>query len=193
MNEDRLRELSGKEVLTTDELIELHKLAGRELVELPSLDQYVQSPERAQAVENSTNLNARIVFAKEAGCFIEVLALQFQHMELALHMYWKHCDAASHSTVSRPTFGICIAHCKRLGLPDETCRDLFALNKKRNDLIHGFAYGKIAYEALEPLCKKANGIQIKLWLLVSEFVGVPPSATKFYEPGSLMFSPPKTS
>ena len=103
-----------------------------------------------QFFSNTFDIQKRYRRATEQGCFIEVIALRVQHMELWLRMFWvaKNGRGSVFSAGDRRTFGMIIGACVEVGLPEDLATDLRCFNDIRIDAVHKYVLGDIAYDDL---------------------------------------------
>jgi len=103
-----------------------------------------------QFLANTYEVTDRHRHAVEVGCYLEVIALRTQHMELWLRMYWvvKNRKGKLFEPGGRLTFGDVIDRCEQSGLDSELVKDLRAFKQVRNDAVHNYILGDIAYEEL---------------------------------------------
>jgi hypothetical protein len=132
-----------------EEMIELEP-PDAQFLALPSATQFgVGNVE--QFLANTHDIQGRHKRAMDQGCFIEVIAIRVQHIELWLRMYWvvKNPDGGALSADDRRTFGMIINDCAQLGLPDDLERDLRLFNDVRINAVHKYVLGDIGYGQLE--------------------------------------------
>ncbi len=101
-----------------------------------------------QFQHNTNELSGRHRRAIDSGCYLEVIALRTQHMELWLRMYWvvKNQKGKVFGPRDELTFGQVIGLCAQAGLQAELVDDLRAFNQVRNDALHNYFLGDIEYE-----------------------------------------------
>ena len=173
--QDRLSELRSKEQLTHEEMLELVRLSpagtfknGPNLLTLGIVD-------LGRFDANFREGSKRSKKAIEAGCYMEVISLRLQHMELYLRMFWvaRNKKGLIFEDNDKRTFGVILADCKRIGLVPELAERLGRFNKSRIDAIHRYLLGATDYEAMRDACTENKGLDSELREWVMNEIGIP--------------------
>src|SRR6266850_2756011 len=73
-------------------------------------------PEVEQSMANREDLSDRVCNARQAKCFIEVISLRLQYMDIWLRVYYEN---SSHTEIREREFGRLLKQCFGVGLPKE--------------------------------------------------------------------------
>ncbi|MEX5546108.1 hypothetical protein Q1J68_10875 [Pseudomonas pergaminensis] len=95
-----------------------------------------------QALKNKDELQARIAHARNSNCFIEVISLRLQHLEMWLRIYYNN---SRHNEPRQQEFGRLIKQCFKIGLNKNIYDRLSTFNKDRRISIHGYLMGQMKY------------------------------------------------
>ena len=163
--EERLFELTTKQILTDAEMNELMQLSpigemkyGPNLFNLgvKNLDIFIE------------NLNEGVIISQQAfeqGFYIETISLRLQHIELYLRMYvvvknkkGKIID----SETDKRTFGNFINECDILGFDKALITEMKDFNEYRIKAIHKYLLGEIRHQDLKEVCLRTKGLDAKI-------------------------------
>lgn len=173
--EDRLTELKEKEELTHEEMLDLMRLSppatfkkGPNLLTLGVVDllqfitNFQEGPERSKK-------------AFEAGCYMEVLSLRLQHIELWLRMYWvaRNNNGQIFEVTDKRPFGAILKDCKKIGLDETLTVRLERFNQSRIDAIHKYLLGVTDYDGMRDACIENKGLDTEVREWVMNEIGVP--------------------
>lgn len=171
----RLSDLKEKETLTHEEMLELVRLSppgafktGPNLLTLGVVDvnqfysNFKEGPERAKK-------------AFEAGCYMEVLSLRLQHIELWLRMFWVagNKDGRIFESTDRRPFGAILKDCEKVGLAPNLVARLDGFNASRIDAIHKYLLGVTDYNGMREACVENTGLDTEVREWVMKEIGVP--------------------
>jgi hypothetical protein len=118
--------------------------------------------------------------ALDAGCYMEVLSLRLQHIELWLRMFWVARNKGRHifESTDKRSFGVILKDCADIGLDPDLCARLRHFNQSRIDAIHKYLLGATDYDAMKDACMKNKGLDVDVREWVMNEVGVPWVADK---------------
>jgi len=173
--EDRLQALRMKEELTDEEMRELVRLSkpetfktGPNLLTLGVTDVDI-------FFKNFKEGEFRAKKAREAGCYMEVISLRLQHMELWLRMFWvvRNKGARIFDPDDKRSFGTILKDCKALGLDGALVVRMERFNQSRIDAIHKYLLGATDYEGMQAECGEHQGLDaaVRDWILKE--IGIP--------------------
>jgi hypothetical protein len=183
MNESQLRieELErNEEPLTHEELLELISLKpSRTFVDLPNAST-LGITDLDKQIRNLKERHRRIYHALSSGCFIEVIVLRVQYIEIWLRMYWvvqnnQNQIFSPTGPGSRKTFGSIIDGCEKCGFRSDLIDRLRKFNTERNNALHKYFLGDTDYAALEQVCKQTAGLDREVEKYVVAEIGRPTS------------------
>jgi hypothetical protein len=112
---------------------------------------------------NRSELAARIKHAKETGCFIEVISLRLQFIDLWLRVFYENTP---HQEPRQREFGRLLKQCLKQGLEKNLYDRIHAFNGDRIKAIHGYLIGVTTYEELRVVVETSEGLSEAL----AEFV-----------------------
>jgi len=174
----RIEQLERKEdALTHEEMLELISLKpDGTFLHLPNAFTLGISDLDKQ-VRNLKERPGRIYRALSNGCFIEVIALRVQYIEIWLRIYWviKNEQHQIFSPGDKKTFGHVINDCAKCGFRHDLIDRLKQFNKERVNAVHKYFLGDTDYAALEQVCKQTAGLDREIVKYVVAEIGVPTS------------------
>jgi hypothetical protein len=141
-----------------------------------------------QSMENKEELLRRITHARNSGCFIEVISLRLQHMELWLRFYYNNVP---HKEPRHQEFGRLIRQCFEAGLDKHIYDRISAFNRDRRISIHGFLMGSNKYDDFYKTVIDSDGLSeelIKFVVLNSGEIVTPEHRNSHSNVGDLIVS-----
>jgi hypothetical protein len=112
-------------------------------------------PEVEQSMANRSELAARIKHAREADCFIEVISLRIQYIDLWLRVFYEN---PPHREPRKREFGRLLKQCLKQGLEKTLYDRIHTFNGDRVKAIHGYLIGLTAYDELRGVVEKSEGL-----------------------------------
>jgi hypothetical protein len=173
-NEDRLKELRGKETLTDDEMKELIRLSPPSTFKsLPDM-QTLGVTDIECAFQNFKEGAERSKHAFESGCYLEVISLRLQHTEFWLRMFWvaKNRKGKVFDPNDKRTFGAIINDCSNLGFRTDLLARLKDFNEHRINAIHKYLLGATDYDELKKVCESNTGLDREVGEYVANEIGI---------------------
>jgi len=131
--------------------------------------------DRRQFLRNLKDVHDHHRRAMEQGCFIEMISLRAQHLELWLRMYWvvKNSKSKLFGPEDTSTLGDVISRCEAAQFDPALILQLRAFNKVRIDAVHRYMLGDLAYRALEQAASAYDGLEDAVAEYVVDAVGRP--------------------
>jgi len=120
-------------------------------------------PEVEQSMTNREDLAARVQHARSSNCFMEVISLRMQYMDVWLRVYYQNTP---HAAPRKREFGRLLKQCLTQGLTKDLYDRIHRFNKDRVKAIHGYLVGLIAYDQLSAVVSESDGLSEEL----TEFV-----------------------
>ena len=170
----RLVELEAKDSLTDAEMQELIMLKPGKIVELPGL-QTIGVSDLNQAMANLVEIANRSKHALQHNCYIVVISLRLQHIEVFLRIYWvaQNRYGKIYTTGDKRTFGQVIEDCASVGMRKELVTALKEFNRHRINVIHKYLLGATNYEQLRAVCEQHANLVQDISLYVAAEIGKP--------------------
>jgi len=113
-----------------------------------------KQPEVEQSMANQAELGARIQHAKTASCFIEVISLRIQYLDLWLRVFFENTP---HEAVRQRQFGRLLRQCLKQGLEKNLYDRIYKFNGHRVKAIHGYLIGLTTYAEIEYVVRESEG------------------------------------
>ena len=173
-NENRLEELKAKDILTDEEMSELIRLSRpRSFKSGPNL-KAMGIIDVNRAFENYKEGSARSRYALENGCYLEVISLRIQHIELWLRMFWvaRNKKGKIFDPNDKRTFGVIINDCANLNFKLDLIVRLKVFNEHRINAIHKYLLGATDYNELKKVCEENTGLDIEVVEYVRDEIGI---------------------
>jgi hypothetical protein len=136
----------------------LDRALAAELIDLAPLGTFLVLPGAAglgvsdnlQFLANLKDVHVRHRRAMACECYVEVIALRVQHIELWLRMYWvtKNPGRKVFAADAKSTFGHVIGCCENAGFDADLVTQLRAFNDVRTAAVHKYILGNIEYDGL---------------------------------------------
>jgi hypothetical protein len=173
--EDRLSELREKEELTHAEMLELVRLSPVGTFGTAPNALTLGVTDLSQFVYNFREGPERSKKAFEAGCYMEVLSLRLQHIELWLRMFWvvRNKGRRIFESTDKRSFGVILKDCADIGLEPDLCARLERFNQSRINAIHKYLLGATDYDAMKDTCVENKGLDVDVQKWVMKEIGVP--------------------
>lgn len=173
-DEKRLEELKSKETLTDDEMNELIRLSpSGSFKSVPNL-KAMGVVDVARAFENLKEGPGQSKHALENECYLEVISLRLQHIELWLRMFWvtRNKKGKIFDPNDKRTFGMIINDCANLGFRPDLVVRMKEFNAHRVNAIHKYLLGATDYSELREACEDHTGLDMEVGDYVRNQVGI---------------------
>lgn len=118
-----------------------------------------KDPDIERSFQNKNELSKRIETARSNGCFIEVISLRMQYMDLWLRVYFENIP---NDCVREREFGRLLRQCFDLGLDKTLYDSISKFNKQRVNSVHGYLLGKVLYSELLAVVEESDGLSERL-------------------------------
>lgn len=112
-------------------------------------------PEVEQAMANRSNLAQRINHARQCSCFIEVISLRIQYMDMWLRVFFENTP---HTEVRKKEFGALLKQCFNSGFEKNLYDRIHNFNQHRINAIHGYLVGTTNYGEISKTVDESDGL-----------------------------------
>src|SRR5918911_288518 len=173
-DEKRLEELKSKEVLTDEEMNELIRLSSPGSFKTGPNLKTMGVVDVDRAFENYKEGPERSRHALENGCYLEVISLRLQHIELWLRMFWvaRNKKGKIFDPNDKRPFGVIINDCANLGFRPDLIVRMKEFNEHRINAIHKYLLGATDYNELKKVCEENTGLDMEVGEYVRNEVGI---------------------
>ena len=103
---------------------------------------------------NRAELSDRISHARLGGCFIEVISIRLQYLDLWLRTIFSNTNQTDKR---KREFGALLKQCKKY-LSEDLYSRISDFNDGRIDAVHGYVIGTTSYGALADVIAKSDGL-----------------------------------
>lgn len=144
----------------------------------PGTLKFFKGTDKEPAVEasmrNRAELSRRMSHARNVHCWIEVISLRLQYLDLWLRIYFDNVEKPSSPKVKREReFGRLLRQCFELGLEKRLYDKINLFNAKRIKAIHGYLVGSIAYKEVEKAVTDSDDLPTAVTEFVLKNAGAP--------------------
>ncbi len=132
-----------------------------------------------RACQNYVEGFERAKKAMSVGCYMEVIDLRVQHVDMWLRLLLVYSAGAVRIIPpdDKRTFGTVIEECSRR-LPPDLLNRLRKFNQTRIEAVHKYLLGGTDYEALKVACDESRGLDTLVYNFVIRAVGKPISSAE---------------
>ncbi len=164
MNHEKyLEELRSKETLTDKEMNDLIRLSPPGSFKSGPNLKALGVADVDRAFKNLREGPERNKRALENGCYLEVISLRLQHIELWLRMFWvaRNKKGKILDPNDKRTFGVVVNDCAVLGFRPDLVVRMKEFNEHRINALHKYLLGATDYVELKEVCEENTGLDME--------------------------------